>query len=67
MTTKVYLVKVWVDDGWQRFTIEHKVLANCKVRAAWLACDFWRKKDSTNIVKLQSVEELENFTEGVIL
>ena len=64
---KIFEVKVYVDDGWQRFYTTHKVLANCKVRAAWLACDYWRKKDSTNIVKLQSVEELENFTEGVIL
>ena len=64
---KIFEVKVWVDDGWQRFTTIHKVMADNKVRAGWLACDFWRKKDSTNIVKLQSVEELENFTEGVIL
>ena len=64
---KNFEVKVWVDDGWQCFTTIHKVMADNKVRAGWLACDFWRKKDSTNIVKLQSVEELENFTEGVIL
>ena len=64
---KIFEVKVWVDDGWQRFTTIHKVMADNKVRAGWLACDFWRKKDSTNIVKLQSVEELENFTEEVIL
>jgi len=64
---KIFEVKVYVDDGWQRFYTTHKVLANCKVRAALLACNYWKKKDSTNIVKLQSVEELENFTEGVIL
>lgn len=64
---KIFEVKVYVDDGWERFYTTHKVLANCKVRAGRLACDYWRDKDSTNIVKLQSVEELENFTEGVIL
>ena len=64
---KIFEVKVWVDDGWQRFTTIHKVMADNKVRAGGLAVDYWKKKDSTNIVQLQSVEELENFTEGVIL
>ena len=64
---KIFEVKVYVDDGWQRFYTTHKVLATCKVRAGRLACDYWQKKDSSNIVKLQSVKELENFTEGVIL
>ena len=64
---KIFEVKVYVDDGWQRFYTTHKVPANCKVRAGRLACEYWRKKDSTNIVELQSVKELENFTEGVIL
>lgn len=63
---KIFEVKVYVDDGWQRFYTTHKVLANCKARAGWLACDYWRKKDSINIVELKGVEELENFTEGVI-
>lgn len=64
---KIFEVKVYVDDGWQRFYTTHKVLADCKLRAGQLACDYWQKKDSSNIVKLQSVEELEDFTEGVIL
>lgn len=64
---KIFEVTVYVDDGWERFSTTHKVIANCKVRAGRLACDYWRAKDSTNIVKLESVEELENFTEGVIL
>ena len=64
---KIFEVKVYVDDGWQRFYTIHKVLANCKIRAGQLACEYWQKKDSTNIVELQSVKELENFTEGVIL
>jgi len=64
---KIFEVTVYVDDGWERFYTTHKVLANCKVRAGQLACDYWQSKDSTNIVKLQSVKELENFTEGVIL
>jgi hypothetical protein len=64
---KIFEVKVYVDDGWQRFYTTHKVLANSKEKAGQLACDFWQKKDSTNIVKLQSVKELEDFTEGVIL
>ena len=64
---KIFEVEVYVDDGWQRFYTTHKVLADCKVRAGRLACDYWQKKDGSNIVKLQSVEELKNFTEGVIL
>ena len=64
---KIFEVEVYVDDGWQRFYTTHKVLADCKIRAGQLACDFWQKKDSANIVKLKSVEELENFTEGVIV
>ena len=64
---KIFEVKVYVDDGYERFYTIHQVLANNKERAGQLACDFWRKKDNTNIVKLQSVEELENSTEGVIL
>lgn len=67
MEMKIFEVKVYVDDGWQRFYTTHKVLADNKVRAGVLAVNFWQKKDSTNIVKLQSVKELENFTEGVIL
>ena len=63
---KIFEVKVYVDDGWQRFYTTHKVLANCKARAGYLACNYWRKKNSLNIVKLKGVEELENFTEGVI-
>ncbi len=64
---KIFEVTVYVDDGWERFYTTHKVLANGKIRAGQLACNYWQDKDSTNIVKLQSVEELENFTEGVIL
>ena len=64
---KIFEVEVYVDDGWQRFYTTHKVLADCKMRAGQLACDFWQKKDSANIVKLKSVEELENFTEGVLV
>lgn len=64
---KIFEVKVWVDDGWQRFTTIHKVMANSKVRAGVLAIDYWKRKDSTNIVKLQEVKELEDFVEGVII
>lgn len=64
---KIFEVKVYVDDGWERFRTTHKVLADCKTKAVALAFDYWWKKDSTNIVKLQSVKELENFTEGVIV
>ena len=64
---KIFEVNVYVDDGWQRFYTTHKVLADCKMRAGQLACDYWRSKDSANIVKLQNVEELENFVEGVIV
>ena len=64
---KIFEVKVYVDDGWQRFYTTHKVLADCKMRAGQLACDYWQSKDSANIVKLQNVEELENFVEGVIV
>ena len=63
---KIFEVEVYVDDGYERFYPLHKVLADNKVRAGRLACDYWREQDSTNIVKLQSVKELENFTEGVI-
>ena len=28
MTTRVYLVKAWIDDGWQRFTIDAR--AHCQ-------------------------------------
>ena len=64
---KIFEVKVYVDDGWQRFYTTHKVLADCKMRPGQLACDYWQSKDSANIVKLQNVEELENFVEGVIV
>lgn len=64
---KIFKVKVWVDDGWQRFTTIHKVIADNKVRAGVLAINYWKRKDSTNIVKLQDVKELENFVEGVII
>lgn len=64
---KMYEVKVWVDDGWQRFTTVHKVLADNKVRAGVLAVNYWKRKDSTNIVKLQNVEELGELTEGVLV
>ena len=64
---KIFEVQVYVDDGWERFCTTHKVLADCKARAGRLAYEYWQAKDSTNIVKLESVEELENFTEGVIL
>lgn len=64
---KIFEVEVFVDDGWKRFYTTHKVLADCKIRAGQLVCDYWQSKDSTNIVKLQSVEELKDFTEGVIL
>lgn len=64
---KMYSVKVYVDDGWQRFYETHKVLADNKVRAGVLAVNYWKRKDSTNIVKLQKVEELGELTEGVIV
>ena len=64
---KIFEVKVYVDDRWQEFYTTHKVLANDKERAAWLAYNFWHRKDSANIVKIQKVEELENFVEGVIV
>lgn len=64
---KIFEVKVYVDDGWERFYTTHKVLANCEVRAGRLACDYWRKKDNTNIVQLQSVKELKDFIEGIIV
>lgn len=63
----MYEVKVYVDDGWQRFYTTHKVLADNKVRAGVLAVNYWKKKDSSNIVKLQKVEELGELTEGVLV
>ena len=63
----MYEVKVYVDDGWQRFYETHKVLADNKVHAGVLAVNYWKSKDSTNIVKLQKVEELGELTEGVIV
>jgi hypothetical protein len=62
----MYEVEVYVDDGWERFYTTHKVIANSKVRAGVLAVDFWKKKDSTNIVQLQKVKEIGEITEGVI-
>lgn len=64
---KMYSVKVYVDDGWERFYTTHKVLADDKDRAGVLAVNYWLRKDSTNIVKLQKVEELGEPTEGVLI
>ena len=64
---KMYSVKVYVDDGWQRFYETHKVLADNKDRAGVLAVNYWLRKDSTNIVKLQKVEEVGEITEGVLV
>lgn len=64
---KMYSVKVYVDDSWQRFYETHKVLADNKVRAGVLAVNYWKRKDSSNIVKLQKVEELGELTEGVVV
>ena len=63
---KLFCVDLWVDDGWQRFTIVHKVLAVTEKRAVELAIDFWKKKDSANIVRARDVYELKDFVEGVI-
>ena len=63
----MYKVQVYVDDGWDRFYTTHKVVANCKVRAGVLAVNYWKKKDSTNIVQLQNVEEVGEITEGVLV
>ena len=63
----MYSVKVYVDDGWQRFYETHKVLADNKDRAGELAVNYWLRKDSTNIVKLQKVEEVGEITEGVLV
>jgi hypothetical protein len=66
MTTRVYLVKAWIDDGWQRFTIEHKVLAYNEQRAKELVTRYWLDKDSSNIVRVLDAKELTEFVEGVI-
>ncbi len=66
MTTKVYLVKAWIDDGWQRFMIEHKVLAYNEQRAKELVTRYWLDKDSSNIVRVLDAKELTEFVEGVI-
>lgn len=66
MMTKVYLVKAWIDDGWQRFTIEHKVLAHNEQRAKELVTRYWLDKDSSNIVRVLNAKELTEFVEGVI-
>ena len=62
----IYLVKAWIDDGWQRFTIEHKVLANNEQRAKELVTRYWLDKDSSNIVRILDAKELNDFVEGVI-
>ena len=62
----IYLVKAWIDDGWQRFTIEHKVLAYNEQRAKELVTRYWLDKDSSNIVHVLNVNELAGFAEGVI-
>lgn len=64
--TKIYHVRLWVDDGWQRFDIDHKVLARSEERAAELVKQYWLNKDHTNIVKVKEVELLREFVEGVI-
>ena len=66
MMTKIYLVKAWIDDGWQRFTIKHKVLAYNEQRAKELVTRYWLDKDSSNIVRILDAEELTEFVEGVI-
>lgn len=66
MTNKIYTVKAWIDDGWQRFDINHKVLASSEERAAKLVKQYWLAKDHTNIVKIKHVELEHNFIEGVI-
>lgn len=63
---KIYLVETWIDDGWERFTTEHKVLARNEQRAKELVICYWLNKDSSNIVKVLDVKELIEFTEGVI-
>lgn len=62
----IYLVKAWIDDGWQRFTIEHKVLANNIERAKELVKQYWIEKDHTNIVQILDAYPLKDFIEGVI-
>lgn len=66
MMSKIYLVKTWVDDGWQRFTTKHKVLASNEQRAKELVTRYWLDKDSTNLVEVLDVKELTEFIEGVI-
>ena len=66
MATKTYLVKTWIDDGWQTFTIEHKVLAHDEQRAKELVTRFWSHKNSFNIVRIMDTKELTEFVEGVI-
>ncbi len=66
MATKTYLVKTWIDDGWQTFTIEHKVLACDEQRAKELVTRFWSHKNSFNIVRIMDTKELTEFVEGVI-
>ena len=63
---KLFDVTAYIDDGWDRFTTTHKVLASDRDRAANLVVIFWKQKDDTNIVKIRNVQELSNFTEGII-
>ena len=66
MITKVYLVKVWVGEGWQRVTIEYKVLAYNEQRAKELVTHYWLNKNSSNTMRIIDVKELNEFVEGII-
>ena len=66
METKVYLVKTYIDDEWQTFTIKHKVLARNEQRAKELVTHYWLNKSSFNIVRIMDIKELTEFVEGVI-
>lgn len=62
---KLFIVEVYVDDGWDRFTSSHRVLAENEKRACELAVNYWLAKDDTNIVRAQEIHEIQ-LNEGVI-
>lgn len=55
---ELYKVELFVDDGWERFTTKHYVLAETEKRALELAVQWWKDKDYTNIVRPQKCERL---------
>lgn len=61
----IYEITVWIDDGWSRGTVTHKVFANDPIRACELAIKHWKDNDPTNIVRIEGFKAL-NITEGVI-